>query len=348
MDNIVIAEKYAFRKLKTMFRQAREAGSLTEEAERILDEAALFRKEYEESAVPMITRIEEDNIDRFTGLMTLDMAEEILVKKSHGIGCLRPGKDGSLYAVSSAVYHTEREGLENRQILRIKWLYVHPEYRNKGIGDLMLAEIMRIVMKNGISGATIDLPADTADTLMEEWLVKWQFSFEKGLEPDFILRLSDIGDIEEFRPLIEEVKSLSSVKTKDSDRLIHELLSKTGYDGFLNTVPKGYISPELSCYIDDGRSARALALTHVSPEQCVQVEYFYTSEGNEVLVLNLAIFIILSARKFLGRAATFRMSTDSFELGNLFDEAFPRQETLHLKEGIILNRRLDEKENKRR
>ena len=340
MSALFRKEKYYANRLGELYHRARNEESFSMEAAQILEEAAVFREDYGSYAVPMVTTIGKDNISRFLPLTTEDLAEEIVVHKSRGIGMLRLGDDGATYAVSAAVWYADRT--DAGEILRIKWLYVHPLYRKQGIGNAMLAELMHFAIKGGFYGITVDLYEGAFPILLKELLEKWHYTFSDGIEPDFILRLSDVGEKDAHAGMAEAVMPLSSLDDAAAARMPAGWLETLGYDGFLYHVPEGYIDSDLSCFIGSKDAPDAAALVHVSPQGRILVEHYDTQSQDAAAVLNLVAYIAPKARDRFGEEAVLRMRLDSFEIARLLDRAFPRQQTCALEEGVLLLRRDEE------
>ncbi len=337
MSGISSVEKMFLNKLNKLYHKARDVKPLLENAGEILSEAETYRKGYEQSAVPMITAIGNDNIGCFSDLLPDDIEEEVLVGKSRAIGLLRTKKeDEKLYAVSVAVYSPEETASGDGMILRIKWLYVHPLFRNNGIGNAMFGELINIIIKGGFRGATIDLPDNDSYSLIKELAEKWQFNFEKGLEPDFILRLSDIPDTKSLFQMPCDAKPLCSVGQITARNMIKNVFKTDRYNGFLKKADGAYIDPELSCFIEKRGSASALALVHITPGGTLLVEYIYLASEDKTMIMDLIIRIVLSAFEKFGRNTILRMETESFETALLLDKMFPKQQTIHLTEGILM------------
>ena len=328
-------EKVAVELLNNLYHMARDTHPLTPESAELLTGAAGFRKECEDDALPMVTFITPGTVSCFTGLLPEDLAEEIRVRKRRGIGLLRIGEDGTLCAAAAAVFSIDTEEVADRRILRISWLYVHPMFRGKGLGNAMLAELMNYLHSEGISGATIDLADSEEPTLLKELLSKWHFSFVTGLEPDFILRVSDIGDTKEMTAMTGDVTPLSAMSPREAWKLIRRVYERDGYEGFLAGVEDAYIDRDLSCYIAGDGLPMAMALVHISPQGRILVEYVHTEPGDEVLTVNLVIYIALVARIRFGDDAILRMKTESYEINHLLSKTFPKQMTVYLDEGIL-------------
>ncbi len=323
-------------KLNELYHRAREEELFSDEAGELFSEAVSIRREYEKKAEPMVTVLRSGNLSFFSDMLSKDLAEEILIKKSRGFGMLRSGEeDNSLYPVSAVVFYVDREGVENRPILRIKWMYVHPLFRNRGIGNAMMGELFYLIKTEGIDGISVDLPASDQGSLFKEFLEKWQFTFEKGLEPDFILRLSDMENKEELSAEAGKVKALSSLEKPAAGSLIRSVFKKDGYQGFLSNVPEGYLDFDLSCYIKGEDSVSALALVHILPGGSLVTEYVYTDPLNEALTMDLTIFVALKAQERFGGDRILRMKTEDFGTAHLLDKIFPRQQTILLEEGIL-------------
>ena len=337
MTNYLKMEKMYLRKIDKLIHQARDFCLSSEDMMEMIGAARDARIEYEMTASPLLTRINDDNLDCFSDMIPDGLKEEIIIKKSRGIGSLRIGEeDGALQAVSAAVYSVDDEALEDDAILRIRWIYVHPLYRKSGVGNALMGELISLMADEGIRGATIDLPSDMDDPLMKEFLEKWHFSFYKGMDPDFVIRLSDVKDPEGLSKMTDRVKSLSSDDKNSVSSMLNRIFRQEGYKGFLKDNYEQHIDFNLSCYIKGGREVTALALVRAGILGELTVDHVYTERGSESLVSELLIHIVTEALKRFDGSSRVRMRIDSLEIVNLLDKVFPKQQTVYIEEGVLV------------
>ena len=335
-NNRIRDEKLYAAKCDAFFEQLRQEEPFSETAVELLRDAVKIRQEYEENVAPVVSFITKANLEGFQDMMPKDIAEELFVQKSRGIGILRAGtEEDAVYSAGLVVFYIDREALDNTAVLRIKWLYVHPSCRRKGIGDSLIVEIMALMLKEHIQAVTIDLPANSEETVLYKFLERWDFSFVDGIEPTFIMRLSDIPNKEDILEMSRDVMALSSIGGEKAHSLLHAFLDKQGYQGFLKEVYHGYINYDLSCYIKSGNVLGALALVHKTGEGRLVVEYIYADSGKTDLIVNLISFISIKAMESMGGATILEMNPLSYEEVSVLDSMFPRQRTVHLTEGIL-------------
>ena len=204
-----------------------------------------------------ITRVEKSNIKPFQSLLTEELEEEITVGKAYAIGAL----DEDI-AAGIAVFYEGYNPLEEKSVVRIKWLYVHPDHRGKGLGDELVTSMIKIAMDYDAAALTVIF--DENDSEMRDFLETWGFSFKKGNGPEIAFALKDGRSYKDIMEFSNKVTALSDIDSGKAKGIIRKYLNKNGYQGFLlsSELPSDYYEEDLSGFKGSPEQPTGLILVH--------------------------------------------------------------------------------------
>ncbi len=283
--------------------------------------------------VNMITRVDKSNIEPFLKLMHEDMAEEIIVGKTLAIGAL----DNDT-AAGIAVFYDETFPDEGGSVVRIKWLFVHPDHRRKGIGDEIMGQLILISDDAGADGVTVSF--DEEIPLVKDFLEKWGFSFAGGLGKEIALNFKDIKNYKSSLTSSEKISALSYIDEIHAHELIRKYLRKSGYTGFLleEGLPKGYIDFEVSGFWGSRENPTGLVLIHCSKEGKLIVEFLVCDGRESFKEIELLRFVCLKAMCKYSQDTLLivKPDTNEFIMDLDAEHLFKNYLMLNLTEAIIL------------
>ena len=324
-------------KILMLLHMARLFHPISKYGKEMLSEALACRLEFEESIGPLVSTITSKNLDLFSDLLTPDLAEDISVGKSQAIGAIRTSGDVS-YGVGVIVFHTEESVVYEGGILRVEWLYVNPEYRERGVANHLIGELLNQMVDSGITHATAEYPVNSdANMLLTYILGEWKFELETGISPEALLQVHDISNQEKIHVLRKDVKSLSSLDEKTSMHVIKTSLRRFSYQGFLlnPNLKNGYIDRNLSCYIGEVTKPNGILLAHRMPSGKCRMEYFNVGLGHEKDIGRLLCGFMEAAITSSKDADLVEIPIEMMEMGVFLDNLSPKQMGRYLMEGFL-------------
>jgi hypothetical protein len=131
----------------------------------------------------------------------------------------------------------------------------------------------------------------------------------------------------------------SGVSDKDLRSIYSRFLRKNGYKGHLlnDSLPKGYVDADTSCYIGDKVSPKGMLLSHILPSGLRRVEYMGAigDDGKEAEQKLIYTFIrgIATDTKDNRR---FLMEANDPELYTFFDKIMPNPKSDMIIEGSLM------------
>ena len=290
-----------------------------------------------------ITGITKDNIDAFEPILDTDIYEEIEVGKSFGLGVVQEGT-----ASGAAAYILEDEPMDGGKILRIKYLFIHADYRMEGLGNVLMTALIAAARDAGADTLAISFPKGLED--MRDFLEGWGFRLEDGISPEIALSLKAVKNHKQMMDNSSEVKALSDEEPGDAKKLIKRCFRAWRYNGFLTAAAflDGYLDPDLSCFLGPKESPLALLLAHYTPKGKVVVEYlrsFDPGAEEEVMLLSFVCFNAMSKYKN-DTLITIKPDTMEFILNLDADQLFKKHLLLDITEGILFLEQNGEAEEK--
>ncbi len=116
----------------------------------MLKRARNLRKDFEKVCGPFTVNIDAESIEYFSSVLSDDIAEDVAAGKLNAIGAMRSGEDG-VYGVGALAYYLENDPDGSDIIVRIKWLYVAEEYRERQIASSLLLELLLLAKEHGVA-----------------------------------------------------------------------------------------------------------------------------------------------------------------------------------------------------
>ncbi len=330
------AEDIFFKRQKLLCHIAHRFHPLCRYGISVLEDIVLQRKSYEKKAGRMICSIDRGSSKNFAAVMSEDIREDVDVGKYRAVGILSRNGDQA-HGVGSLVYYYEKSVPDGIRLLRIVWLYVHPDYRNRGCADVLVSEILHTAVKNRAEMITADIQAGEALESLGAVLDKWFFRFTPGMDSDFVCRISDIANLRKLKDYIGKAKRLSAHPEPEVKRIVNRYFRGRQRSAYIiaDSLPGNYIDTQLSFYTGSLSNPGAMILAHQKPSGIISVEYSYVSPLSEndsgILFAN---FTAAAAIKY-GRNAQLRMSIESENDGDIMDNMFPKQMGFYMAEAVL-------------
>ena len=324
--------------MKQLYLLGRRFHPLSDYGKSCIDYAVKKRKEFEATVGPLLTMITKDNIIAFLKVLSPEMQEDILFNRCKAVGIFK-GEKTNLYGVGATLFYADKSPVGPETILRVKWMYVHEDYRRLGIAEMMLGELVHIMDEQGFSAMTFDFPmgSDYAD-IYGELLTKWHFTFATGLAPDFTFIAKNKKLPEYLKGKTNGVVGMDKLSPPEVAKLIHTYFTRKQVKNFASYLkkPRDYYDLSLSCFVGEASHPVGLLLAHKSGSGRIVIEYLGThSKKGGRYVVRLLRYAVNKVVSLYGVDAELFMPIDTYEKGEAMDILFPRQTAGRLVEGIL-------------
>ncbi len=337
-DRLTIEMAYTF-KIDVLAGMAKALRPLSAYGRDRIKEVKKCSREYETFVAPLITRITKTHIESFSKVLTPDLKEDVETGKLSALGAVRY-RDGDLFAAGAIVYKVERSLVFDGNIGRILWLYVHEDFREQGVADHLMAELLGSMLEHGIDHITINgLTGDglDQDRLKAYLMSSWMFDLETSMDPNVLIRVGDIKSINKFKDLAKGVKSVSELKDGVNSNGVKNALKRLGRPGYLSNqlLKTDYIDPDLSFYLGTENTITALLLAHKKPSGRIRVEYLSAEDDSfeQMQKLISALFKTVSIQ--CSEETLLYIPVDSAENAIFIEEIAPVQLGQYILEGLL-------------
>jgi GNAT superfamily N-acetyltransferase len=333
-------------KMDLFYSQACAIHPLTSFGKQCLKEAVETRKEFESLVGVYTTRITPENISVFLPVLTKDLAEDIITGRREAIGAIR-AKGVRTYGAGALAYYVDED--PDGAILRIEWLYVHPDFRGRRIADSLIAEMVYQIQKEpGLSMAASFTVGENWEPVIGNIFSKWKFIFGAQMEGDTIVAVEDITDTTPIEAVVKKyeknVKPLSEMNSRDISDFIGRVLIKDGYRGYLWRQIKnpGYFDQELSCYTGDRKKPDGVMLVHRTPSGLLRLEYagFESDDGSSMISMTGHVLYRTLATESTGATIVFPIRMDEFD--EMMERIAPKQRSALLVTAVLSSDYLEE------
>ena len=304
----------------------------------MLKRARNLRKDFEKVCGPFTVNIDAESIEYFSSVLSDDIAEDVAAGKLNAIGAMRSGEDG-VYGVGALAYYLENDPAGSDIIIRIKWLYVAEEYRERQIASSLLLELMVLAKEFGVAAVSTDISIRSEwSEVVCNWLDKWYYRFTTGFAPEVTFDVPENSTGREIKDM-PGTGTYSGTSDKDMRSIYTRFLRKVGYKGHLlnDSLPKGYVDVDTSCYIGDKVSPEGMLLSHILPSGLRRVEYMGAigDNGKETEQKLIYAFIRGIAIDTKDNRQLIMEANDP-ELYTFFDKIMPNPKSDMIIEGILM------------
>ena len=324
-------------KILVLLHMARHLHPLSEYGRAKLSEAIKCRQEFEEMVGPLVTNITANNAELFSTVLTADLVEDISVGRLHAIGALRT-VGSTVYGVGAIVFRVDESVVYENGILRAVWLYVNPDFRQRGIAHHLIGELIKWMADRNIEHASAEFPAkDEFTAILGYILGSWHFEFEAGLSPEALMKVSDVFNYGKTGAYKKGATSLDTLDDKTYTQLVSNTLRRFSYRGYLlNLIFAGsYIDRKLSCFAGTVTTVYAILLAHRTPSGRCRVEYLNCVPGKErsmgVLICSFLEAAMMSSKD----DDLIELPVDMEEVGLFIDKVCSRQMGMYMVEGTL-------------
>ena len=322
-DGRELLEDLYERRLYLQYMGARTFHPYSEFGRLCLERAQLLIDDYEKEIGILNTRITKNNVDRFIGVLTEDLIDDISTGRYQAIGALRYDGDG-VAGVGALVYTVDTDLLGDEYILRIKWIFVREAFRRRGVATTLFGAIL---WKNRLlenENVLVEVPVD------QKWyasyynmLCDWHFDMEEGYSPQLYLRVSDIKPDDNLKKMATFATSLSGAKASDRKAAIDSLSRDDDrlFKLLKRDIPKDYFDEKMSGICMLKGEIIGLLLVHRLQSETVRVEYL---GGDNKACMALLSNMICVAKKVCSPNAVLEFTVETEEIGNYFDRLFDK------------------------
>ena len=302
-------------------------------------------KSFEEEYWPLLTRVTKQNAKAFYHLIPDEHYDDILEGRKHAIGAVRMSTDRNTTGIPAgvAVYHIEKR-LGN--MVNLDWIYVAREYRQRGIANMLMAELLGYTLQTEDPVLTfrMNMPSLEKDeekkeyAILEEFLDSWKFDYSMGVSDNFYIDLSKQMKNPSLNGDYRGVKSLSELGA-EGERMLKKFLKRRGEEGDdpVRSTSYGFFDPEMSCAIEEKGEIRAVLLLHRLANGTYRYEGLKLLPGCDPdVVIKLIRFAYLSIlEREEGKSFVFGIfeSEEAFER---MQKIFPEAQTMIQYRGMLM------------
>lgn len=226
----------------------------------------------------MIIWVKENETENFLPLIPEDMQSHVKSGEWFCLGALADPVDSDTSAnektAAGVLLFSSEEGLSNGEdpaiMIQLHWIYVNPDYRQKGIGNALMDALSDVLKDNPADGILCDVPFSSEYDLAEAFLTDWGFEFDVIERPEVTLTKEDgreynqkKGDGKHTNLLSRDngVWPLKDVPPEAFRKALHAIvaMTPTPYYEDISDDPKIY-DGELSCAVMKNDTVSSLLL----------------------------------------------------------------------------------------
>ena len=299
-----------------------------------------FEKEY----WPLLTRVTKRNAKAFYGLIPDEHYDDILEGRKHAIGAVRMSTDRQTAGVAAgvAVYHIkENDG----NMVNLDWLYVAKEYRQRGIANMLMAELLGYALQTEDPALTFymnmpSLPDEESKkeyAVLEEFLDSWKFEYTMAVGDNFYIDLSKQVKNPSLNGAYRGVKPLSELGTA-GQRMLKKFLRKRREEGDdpVRKTSYGFFDPDVSCAIEENGEIEAVLLLHRLANGTYRYEGLKLLPGSDPeMALKLIRFAYLSILEKEDGGSFVFGTYESEEAFEIMRKIFPESQTMIQYRGML-------------
>lgn len=240
--------------------------------ERLLKALEVLRK-FESEYWPLMTRVTPNNLKVFHNLIPDEHYDDIMAGRKHALGAIRM-KAGRSCCAGVAVYRIDVQTITMAPVIKLDWIYVAQDFRNRGVANMLMAELAGLALQNEETfiSVNVNIPDDSDQEMRDEFealegfIRTWNFRLSVDAGRLFYINLESLKDNKYFSEQAEGVRSLSELGLGGRD-MIQRFFRKSNkdYDDRMRIFAyehQDFFDPDVSCAIVTGGVITALFLVH--------------------------------------------------------------------------------------
>ncbi len=295
------------------------------------------RKEYDALAGPLLTMLSASNVNAFSGVLSADQREEIAVGKYRGLGAIRY-RDGRQFGVGAITYYLDRSPVSEQPVLRINGLFVHPDFRERGVASHLIAELVGSAAREGVEIFNMALPIEEeGDSLLAYVMKSWHFVPELGITTDAVFTGEDLLSSGNVKKTGEKALPFLALPGGMGSPLLKRTLNRLECpDYLLGAAPSdGYIDPFLSSFVGDEQKMLAILLAHRLPSGILRVEFLDCLPGENQALQQVICRFIQQVISEYGKEALMVIPVDFPDIEDFIGEILDVQRGQYLLDGLL-------------
>ena len=243
-------------------------------------------KDFEKRYFPVTTKITEDNAEVFKNMIPDEHYDDILAGRKYALGALRHLRE-ECYAAGVIVYSILPADVLDSPMISIDWINVEEVFREKGVGNMLMASVIGLAAQNEESVVSVSLPifmdkADPERDILENFLESWKFEFEMSTGENFVILIKDIEGNKDIDAPSRDAVSLHSLG-KNGAKLVKEYFKRRNIyeENEIAALPYSFFDPFSSCAVISDGKIRSLFLLHRFESGDYRYEYIGCKDGFE-------------------------------------------------------------------
>ncbi len=313
--------------------------------------ALSFTEQYGEKYRPLLTQVTKNNAEKFAQFLPERFLDDIRFDLKSAIGALRY-VDGNAYAVGIAVYHFETGAVTDDPILRIDHVYVDEEFRQHGVGNMLIARLFGFAAQYPECTVTVsyvpprdpDEKAAEDQTVTWQYLDSWKFDFSMTFGSDFCIKTADLEGNKGLERGVNSVVSLATFSS-EGEAMLKSFFEKRNDedDAEISSLPYSYFNENASCAIVQNREITHLLLIRRYESGNYRIVFWDGPEDSDAEdLVQLVSFACRILRMKAGPDALLTGTFNSEENMDVLQKILPTAKMRLTYEGILMKPRLSE------
>ncbi len=270
--------------------------------------------------------INEDDLSYYEDLIPIVYRNYLELPAEIVVGAAEEDGEGSYFACGVMIL-----SVADPSVIELRWLQVHPDYREREIGTLLLEQAFSLAKKMNSQRIVIRIPEINEDSIMFDdrsaFFVMRGFVRKSVIEREWLLSMYDIKDFE-----INNVQTSQGQFIPYSDLSMKDFTNKIDHiikdKNFIPFVP-GLIDRELSMsYISEGKLLAEIAIQKVG--EVYNPVYFYVAPDNPQAGLELISTVLNDIKKKLNLSSLIHIQCRSEDRRNFVEKLFAEFEPINV------------------
>lgn len=246
--------------------------------------------------------------------------------------------DQGQYAAGVLVFEVEEISPEEDAYLiagTLRWLYVEPQARGRGVGDALMEEFFRVIGETGgVHLALCDVPMDAEYNELCAFLEDWGFTFSIGDVFETTLPLGELLSNSFFSgnpglPVVSLSESPSLALSREIDRY-------TELPSVRSDLPEllPFCDMDVSCALWDKLELKGLMLVLASPNGSLEPLLMRSLSSDPRIVMGLARFAGQKAKEKYPMEKPVRLVCRTQAASSLISFFLPDMQPLLMRRGV--------------
>lgn len=286
----------------------------------------------------MIIQVTKNTAQSFDKLVVPELFYPVEREGHYCIGAVFENENENI-AAGILIFDVDEGGSDGESLIvvRLRWIYVAEEFRNKGIGNSLMEEFYRVLNDSELYNVICDVPFPEEYDELCSFLENWGFVFKLTDIYDYTAAVGEYLSTKALsgKKPSEAVISISGLEPVEWRHLVKLLKAKYRYNDLSENIND--YDKNISCVWYDKNAIKGVLLVKIYGKNTAVPYVLRCINGNNsMIIFNLIVYGLNAAAKKYGNDTKVYVECTADYVADIIAYFFPDAQPLLVRRGIYV------------